>query len=483
MSQSHGFSDFVRKGELATPHSPLFEGAFGRLFRKLRPLAPPGSNDAAKLQQLKDLAGAMLEPAQFDPSLDNKKIPSGYTYFGQFIDHDITFDPTSSLQRQNDPNRLVNFRSPRFDLDCIYGRGPDDQPYLYDQAAGDATKPEGSHFLIGRTPSGELDLQRNDQGRAMIGDPRNDENIIVSQFQLMFLRFHNAMMKAVRRKNLSNREFFEKVQREVRWHYQWAVVNDFLKRIVGEKMWDKTRPSKDNPSKPRLRFYKPEKSAFIPVEFSAAAYRLGHSMIRGRYHLNTVLKDLRGDAGPIPIFLPPSTSPGTFDDLRGFRPLPQVWTIEWNRFFDLGGNELQLSRKIDAKLVTQLNAIPAGPGIENPLAFLNLVRGWRLGLPSGQSVAHAMGIKAINDNRHDPLWFYILKESEENGGEHLGPTGGTIVVEVFWGLLQADPLSYLNIRPDWKPWIPQAGSEFEIGDIIRFSGAPIDDAGLAPPTQ
>ncbi len=463
----HGRSDLVQDATRVVPHSPFFEGPFGRLFRKLPPYIPPGQDEVAKLQQLETLSNVMSEPEPFDPGLDNRKIPSGYTYFGQFIDHDITFDPTSSLQRQNDPNRLVNFRSPRFDLDCIYGRGVDDQPYLYDQSSG------GWQFLLGSN-GGEDDLQRNSQGRALIGDPRNDENIIVSQFQLMFLKFHNRMMAEVPRGDLNEREHFERVQREVRWHYQWAVVHDFLPRIVGRKLWERIAPKKDDLGSPQLRFYKPHKNAFIPVEFSGAAYRLGHSMIRGAYHLNTPLKEARGGQ-PLPIFLPRSANPGPLDDLRGFRPLPTMWTIEWNRYFDFGAGELQPSRRIDIKLARALRAIPAGPGGENPLAILNLVRGWRLGLPSGQSVARALGITPINSDRHDPLWFYILNESaEDNGGEHVGPTGGNIVAEVFWGLLKADPLSWLNVQPDWTPWIGGNGKDLEIKDIIAISGAPID---------
>lgn len=64
---------------------------------------------------------------------ENQGINAGYTYLGQFIDHDLTFDPASSLQKQDDPDALVDFRTPRFDLDNIYGRGPDDQPYLYEE--------------------------------------------------------------------------------------------------------------------------------------------------------------------------------------------------------------------------------------------------------------------------------------------------------------------------------------------------------------
>ena len=114
--------------------STLFEGRFGRRFRKLPP-APP--LDPTHLQEL---ARSMREPEATGgggwggPSappvdLDNPDIPAGYTYFGQFVDHDITFDPASSLERENDPDALTNFRSPRFDLDSVYGSGPEDEPF------------------------------------------------------------------------------------------------------------------------------------------------------------------------------------------------------------------------------------------------------------------------------------------------------------------------------------------------------------------
>src|SRR5262249_53274304 len=132
-----------------------------------------------------------------DPS--HPIIAAGYTYLGQFIDHDLTFDPVSSLQRENDPNALVDFRTPRFDLDCVYGRGPDDQPYLYQH--------DGVRMPLGRPLPGNnddpntRDVPRNspDAGpkRALIGDPRNDENVIVSQLQGVFLRFHNRVAEVL----------------------------------------------------------------------------------------------------------------------------------------------------------------------------------------------------------------------------------------------------------------------------------------------
>src|SRR6266446_7712196 len=177
------------RGLMFTPHSPSFQGRFGRMFRALPP-AHFGSSEAENQANLHKLGDAMsAEPDDPKDGKDDEEsgIPALYTYLGQFIDHDITFDPASSLQKQNDPNALTDFRTPAFDLDNVYGRGPDDQPYMY----------AGQAFLSGDKLNGgdpkATDLPRNngDPKRALIGDPRNDENAIVSQLQGLFLRFHN----------------------------------------------------------------------------------------------------------------------------------------------------------------------------------------------------------------------------------------------------------------------------------------------------
>src|SRR5437763_10303698 len=118
-----------------------------------------------------------------EPEDENPTVTAGYTYLGQFIDHDITFDPVSVLTAANDPDALTDFRTPRLDLDSVYGRGPDDVPFLYD--------PDGVHLLIGRNAEGDDDLPRNSNGRALLGDPRNDDNLIVSQLTQGFLKYHN----------------------------------------------------------------------------------------------------------------------------------------------------------------------------------------------------------------------------------------------------------------------------------------------------
>jgi len=452
---------------------------------------------------LHDLAAAMTAP--FEPTQtpetevddeENTGISAGYTYLGQFIDHDLTFDPVSSLQRQDDPDALVDFRTPRFDLDCVYGRGPDDQPYLY--------RADGLRMLQGDPLTGNSDDTKargvpretpepGEPARALLGDPRNDENVIVSQLQASMLRFHNRMVDVL------GSDDFEQVQQAVRWHYQWVVLHDFLPTIIGlDTLRDifGTAPDGgvDYAHRPTLKFYKPKKQAFMPVEFSVAAYRFGHSMIRPIYRLNQTIDRLM-------IFSAAGES------LVGFRKFPTNWAIDWNLFFKtgnppaLGPKRVQPAYKIDTSLVNPLGSLPASVAT-NPsvLAERNLLRGWRMGLPSGQAVAKAMGFKPIDDaalkvgkaNEDDtpnnksiveispkfaknaPLWFYLLSEAQQQFQKNdtpirLGPVGGRIVGEVFVGLILEDSHSYLRQDVHFTPrkeFLSDTG-EFKMADLLR----------------
>jgi hypothetical protein len=457
VDKGHGKNE--PRGIKRVPRSSIHEGRFGRLFRRL-PKAPPLSD-----KQLKELAESMREPKGAKPGqADNPKIPAGYTYFGQFVDHDITFDPVSSLQRQNDPDALVNFRSPRFDLDCVYGSGPADQPYLYDQ-------PARLKLLIDPENSkGEPDLPRNGQGVAVIGDPRNDENIIVSQLQLTFLRFHNKVAaKVAADKSVPAGRRFEVTQRLVRWHYQWVILDDFLPRIAGKGPVNERVERKNGRIRIDTRWYHPKVNPFMPVEFSVAAYRFGHSQIRGRYDLNQIVQD-------VPIFLP-KEKVGELDDLRGFRPLPGAWTVDWSFFLDGApgkSKKPQASRKIDARLAGGLFDLPGFSNKESSLAFRNLKRGQALELPSGQDVAERMELKPLSGKKlgapePTPLWFYILKESGLKGGQQLGPVGGQIVADVLLGLLKEDKHSFVNQKPDWQPTLGPKKGKFTLGDLVKFA--------------
>jgi len=398
-------------------------------------------------------------------STDSDTIAAGYTYLGQFIDHDITFDPTSQLGRANDPDALHDFRTPRLDLDSVYGSGPRDQPYLYDW--GDDAHP-GVKLLIGPVGRGPADLPRNAHGTALIGDPRNDENVIVSQLHLLFLKFHNRVVDHLAAQPLDGDALFEEAQRLVRWHYQWVVRHDFLPTVVGDALTFERG------------LFGADDRPFMPVEFSGAAFRFGHTMVREDYVLND-------DSGAVPPFRLARGKRAGSQHLGGFRPLAQDLVIQWARFFDVPGekNQVQMSMRLDTSLETVLKKVPPDG---KALARLNLQRGRALGLPAGGDVAEALGVPrltkaqlklgAITDadartalEEATPLWYYVLREAgtEGIGGRHLGPVGGRIVAEVLIGLLEADLSSYLRHYPDWRPELPGADGDFKIGDLITIA--------------
>jgi hypothetical protein len=249
------------RGLLSTPSSQLFQGRFGRMFRSLSPGRYGATEQASRaaLMTLGDKMTSTFDAPKDGGDAEESGIPALYTYFGQFMDHDITFDPVSTLTRHSDPDGLTDFRTPALDLDNVYGRGPDDQPYLYDN---------GPKFLLGDALlNGAPDLRNNaEPQRALIGDPRNDENSIVSQFHALFLRFHNRMVDANSSLN------FQEIQRLVRFHYQYVILNDFLPRIINAEVLEglKTGGQYD---RGKLRFFRWRQRPFMPVEFSVAAYR------------------------------------------------------------------------------------------------------------------------------------------------------------------------------------------------------------------
>jgi hypothetical protein len=514
MTAHHGT---IARGLDAAGKDPNLQGAlFGRLFPHLRG-ASYGRTHAEEEENLGALARAMV--SAFDPPKDGadpeeSSIPSLYTYFGQFIDHDLTFDPNSSFQKQNDPDARIDFRTPAFDLDSVYGRGPGDQPYLY--AA------DGKAFLLGEAlqlgSRNARDLQRNAAGRALIGDPRNDENAIVSQLHGLMLRFHNGLLHE--RPDAS----FEAIQESVRHHYQYVVVNDFLPRIVNAAVLDQLRTNGIF-DRSKLKFFTnfsgPTGTPFMPVEFSVAAYRLGHSMVRPGYRLN--------DAILLPIFpLPVKSAPGFPEGLTGFRRMVSNFALDWGRFIDIDRrsygsatlddahkaanfSRLQFAYRIDTAVVDPLGSLPKSVAANPPpsLALRNLMRGRQFHLPNGQTVARAMEVEPLADSEiligqgvdkpetplpnivsvagkafegNCPLWTYVLAEAMHNRAKpdpaipvlerlsistpQLGPVGGRIVAEVFLGLLFADPSSYLHKHPAWTP---REGAHYRLRDLVAFA--------------
>jgi hypothetical protein len=459
-------------------------GRFGRMFPELAPARYGGTlvQDEELMSliaetMIKKDDGAPIDEAE--PVDENPVIPAGYTYLGQFIDHDITFDTASDLDRDNDPSAVEDFRTARLDLDSMYGRGPTDQPYLYNpdftiKLGVDKTPAylaPAKRFDVQRAP---VDLSGENPNaecaRAITGDPRNDENSIVVQIHALWQRFHNKIMAELAkpptdpanpRKSLTGLGAFNTAQRQVRWHYQWVVLHDFLPRIVGREMFDAVY----NNGHPDLRFYRPDEARypFMPVEFSVAAYRFGHSMVRPSYSLSAMI--------PHQVVPPPNNLnrlrifglPFTCNDvttLNGFRPLIPSWGIDWSFFLpDLTSNKPPFDAKpfkdfvrpqpayrIDTQLVDPLADLPDHRGEpkagRRSLPSLNLMRGVALGLPSGQQVARRMGLTPLTDeelwnipgnltdkdlldkrrkvfadhreqlHENAPLWYYILREAE-----------------------------------------------------------------------
>jgi hypothetical protein len=475
----------LRGIDIATKDRNL-EGRFGLMFKKLPAYQPPDEL-LTGTDVLPGLAGSMVEPQNASSTETDELSPAGFTFLGQFIDHDMTFDTTPMPLQQLDPNAITNFRTAHFDLDAVYGGGPAARPEFYNPDDPDKLR-IGELSDLNQRERG--DVPRDSNGKAFIGDPRNDENLILSQMHLAFLRFHNALVDYVRTPVGPKASVFEEARRLCRWHYQWMVVHDFLPKMVGQDTVNKILEERSNGlAKVKLSYFKPKNpnKPMMPIEYAAAAYRFGHSMVRFRYKIN----DLHGAT----MF----EEEPALDNLNGFRPIPPELVIDWRHFFEIPKVESpptnrpptkpNRARPIDTNLSPPLLNLPSSvvppPDVMRSLAARNLIRGKRLGLPSGQQVAKEMGVQALYNEElglgnepgwggQAPLWFYILKEAElQHKGYQLGTVGGRIVAEVILGLLERDKSSYLHpsnkgFRPQ-PPIAPQAGV-FSMGDLLKFAG-------------
>jgi hypothetical protein len=422
-------------------------------------------------------------------------IPAAYTYFGQFLDHDITLELESAtlsdliapdltpLGRAEIREKIRNARTATLDLDSVYGglAPRDGEKMRIGKVSPSGSRPpdkDDNNDLPrrGRRP-GEPELDRE----ARIGDPRNDENLIVAQLHVAFLRAHNRLV--------NQGEDFVGARRLLRQHYQHIVLHDFLKKIADPQVVDETIEQN--------RVYTPgEDRLFMPLEFSVAAYRLGHSMARAQYNFNVNFRPAKFE--DLFTFTALSGQLGDFDTL------PEIWIIEWENFIDAGA-PFAKTRSIDTKLVEPLFLLrnfQGDPlqGLRASLAVRNLLRGYLLRLPTGQAVARALGQKlqgvrnipvlseqqirdaAANDEqvqvlqdaeflqRKTPLWYYVLAEAaSREGGERLGPVGSTIVAEVLVGLIRRSEGSILATE-GWQPTLPssQPGA-FTLTDLLKFA--------------
>ena len=461
-------------------------------------------------------------------------IPAGFTYLAQFCDHDLTRDVTDIPfgAPVTTPDQLSQGRSPGLDLDSVYGAGPGDAADGIFYAADGVRLKLGRSKASGPIPVTNLDLDRFDLPRkgsgtaipeearmAQIPDARNDENLAIGQTHLAFMRFHNRVCDLLALDGMPGAMLFAKARSKVVKHYQWMLRSDFLPRIVDPAIVDDVFTN-------GRRVFEVGGVGFptMPIEFSVAAYRVGHSMIRDKYNWNAVFSNggAIGDLGTLEnLFRFSGTSgnlsPGTDVDnpLEGpFERLPTNWIADWTRLYDFVADgtpelapeqgQLNFTRPIDIRLTDPLAILPLGSfggresglpknDIRRNLAFRNLVRARMVGLATGQEVAaHIMKLvpgvvaltpaqilgndlgalsKALRDelSAGTPLWFYILREAGLNNGR-LGAVGGRIVAETFHRAMEGSRLSILRdpyFRPD--PALGANGDVFRMTDLLKVA--------------
>jgi hypothetical protein len=406
-----------------------------RRFRFSR-LGPKG--EALDEETTTALAGA-ITAAGGQP---DAAVPAGYTYLGQFVDHDLTMDRTEAqLGEEVTLDELLQGRSPALDLDSLYGRGPQDRHdrvfYAADQVSlkvgttsattfpDDRVNVELEGFDLPR--AGGTAGTRADRRKPLIPDLRNDENLAVAQTHLAFIRFHNRVVEELALKGLTGQRLFTAARNEVVRHYQWLLRTDFLPRIVDpeivQDVFTSGRRFFEAPGRGKGRFGQPPT---MPLEFAVATYRLGHSMIRGGYQWNRVfntagpgglstLLQLFTFTGVAGNFQPGSGVPELDDPNSGtVDTLPTNWIADFRRLFDFteagrpdlaapegGGN---VTKRIDSLLVDPLTQLPAGtfggrgsdiPPIQRNLAFRNLTRAGMVRLATGQQVAKLLGVRPL----------------------------------------------------------------------------------------
>jgi hypothetical protein len=510
------FSELITKDNYAASHLP--------------------TDDAAKVVEgLTELGRAMVEQDP-EPALDSP-IPAIYTYWGQFIDHDLTANTDrdeeisnitvanlKALPPDHVRTNLRNLRHPALNLDSVYGDGPTFAGRARTHAADLYHGPKlrvGTVATAGPIPGVLIppddDLNRDLPrlaSQAQIGDGRNDENLIVAQLHTAFLRFHNAVVDWVREHEPehdtghdADERVFWRARQLTEWHYQWLVVNDYLKTVTKRGTVGQVLSSGGDP-----RFAPRDGDVFMPLEFSVAAFRFGHSMVRRDYDYN------RNFGRPGLADKDRASFERLFEFTGGFelpdgRPflsvfggqIPFNWIIEWDRFVDKGSTFAdRFARRIDTLLAPPLtDMVKEGESDEidketsellKHLARRNLLRAYHLSIPTGQAVADAMGVDRLaaadlaeEDSElkdvleqhgfieRTPLWYYLLREAEEReGGKTLGELGSRLVCETIIGQVHYDPTSYLRQE---HPWSPEQGVRLADGtpitsirEFLRFAG-------------
>jgi hypothetical protein len=502
--ERHGSESYYVIGE-----GLLGESVGGRertLARAVEAAAPPfrfsRMGPGGRGHQLSDTTLRRLGNATAVGGGGASQIPAGFTYLGQFIDHDLTFDKTGvTFGDRVSPAELLQARSPSLDLDSLYGAGPTDpESAKFYEDDGIRLKMGKTRAFEGEAARDGFDLPRGagstraQKRKAIIPDPRNDENLAVAQTHLALIRFHNRVVDTLPASVAPSRRF-ARARRIVTRHYQWMIRTDFLPRICppgvvndvfsnGRKAFEVGLPATEVPT--------------MPIEFSVAAYRLGHSMIRRAYNWNRIFDF---GFGTLDLLFRFSGGSGNLDG--GLR-LPSTWIADFRRLYDFteaGRDNLavpaaQFNRamRIDTRLSDPLRTLP-GFTDEDNLAIRNLTRAKMVRLATGQQMATFLRSKGVsvttltraqirNGNggaeldgltaaqrdavlRDTPLWFYILREAELGGGKLKG-VGARIVAETFHRAMEGSQVSILQDTA-WRPSLGPDNQTFRMVDLLLFA--------------
>lgn len=524
---------------LADTSEILYATPFGYMFPEL------AETPAHRLPEGQDTVRALIRLGEIMATDDgagaDSSIPSFFTYFGQFIDHDLT----ARTDREGEVSEIFNSgggaagarpvppadvvaglrngRRPQFDLDSVYGDGPGFSPEPGAATSSDALY-KNFRFDLQEVGNGRFDLPRlrpdspaslANPRQALIGDQRNDENTNISQLHVAILVFHNVVMDGLEAAGITGMQAFLQARQLVRWAYQFIVVEEYLKKVcMPDVVEDVLR---NGPA-----FYGPIAGGmplFMPLEFSVAAFRMGHSMIRASYQLSgteATIQQILGlaaakrpnDANGKPLKDPLEPIAPDKDPRNAFRLKPD-FTVDWSHF--IGDGAVNKARPLDpfiARGLTQLTFERLQGTLMAQLATRNLLRAYSLSLPTGQAVALAMGIDPlsaaalagdIQDLRdlfgssplgsRTPLWFYVLREAQlQGGGQHLGVVGSRILAETMVGLLWKDPTSYLNTYKKSRNidkdgiFVPHLDGKWRLvggfADLLAFAGLHGDVSSL-----
>lgn len=415
-------------------------------------------------------------------AVEPTRLSAAHTYIGQFIAHDIS-DMTT------EKGMPKNLSTAALDLDGVLGTEDDPWP--------------GPWTMNSRGGNRCLDLPRIDR-MALIADPRNDHNLALAQVHNMIARFHLHVCSKCKGNSAYHRQI-------TRNFFQYAVLNDFLPRIVGHKLFKQVTESE---RRAVMTYAKP--GFVLPLEFALAFFRFGHAMVRGTYSHWT------SDQGA------PASTQSLFDrtgggSLRADRdpPLEDNWAMQWEHMLE----------GVDPNVQTglPLRPSPIGPGLtktmrelpqeisRNPIcprdkklniAVETLLRGAELDLPSAQQLARHLGVSTLDLEKksglaaalehasqplvdaleqkkgayfieHTPLWLFTLLEAKAiAGGMHLGPLAGLVVAETLHAAIAADEQGILGASYGFDP---EKNPAWERSDKFDFAAMARCAASIRPP--